>query len=186
MRNLLLLLLLTITFVSCKEKNSNPQQLSPAEQESFKYAVSRYINKAPKDAEGNKKFDAAYDNGYRIMAQKNDLLHYYKDDKTGTVYFAIAKIAPSLKLKKVATGGKLKFDAKGEIAAYEEVFRTWKMEEGELKQKTALLFKKFIDGEDLSPYYTKNANGESYIEFPDENTYYDKNSRGWKTKLIIP
>lgn len=172
-----------LAFISCKkEYNTDPNQLSAVEKENFKYSISRYINKPPKRATSENRFDSVFEEEYRLMAQKNDLLHYYKDNETGTVYFAIAKIAPSLKLKKVATIGKLKYGGGKEITEYEEAFRTWKMEEEELKIKTAMLFEKYINGDDVTQYYTKNSNGEFYIEFPDELTYYDKASRSWKTK----
>lgn len=177
-------LLVLLALVSCKEeKNINPAtQLQPKEQENFKYAVSRYVIKAPKKVTLNTRFTEVNDAHYKEEAQKSDLLYYYKDDESNTVYFAITKIAPSLKLKKNATVGKLKYDDKGEISEYEEGFRTWKMEEPELKKKTEMLFKKYIDGDDVSEYYTKNSKGELYIEFPDDMNYYDKPSRSWKTK----
>jgi hypothetical protein len=36
--------------------------------------------------------------------------------------------------------------------------------------------------EDLSPYYTINLNNDFIIEFPDKDTYYDKNQRCWISK----
>lgn len=179
------MLFIILSLTSCKKEplNTNPDNYLTTEQkEDFKYAVARYVNKLPKRATQVTKNDSIFDEEYRSMAQKNDLLYYYKDDKNSTVYFAITKIAPSLVLKKTATIGKLKFDESGIITEYEEAIRTWKMEDDELKQKTAILFEKYINNEDVSPYYTKNAKGEFYIEFPDDNTFYDKTERTWKTK----
>jgi len=179
------LLLCLLVFGSCK-KNIDPSgQLSAIEQENFKYAISRYINKVPEKVTVDRRFEATKDTYYRDMAKKNDLLFYYKDEPTHTVYFAIAKIAPSIKLKKNATVGKVKYNEKGEIVEYEEEFRTWKMEEEELIEKTNILFNKYIRNEDLTPYYTKNSNPDLFIEFPDDYTFYDKESRLWKTKNII-
>ncbi len=55
------------------------------------------------------------------------------------------------------------------------------MEIPELKTKSKQLFIDFIDGKDLSQFYTKNSKGEFFIEFPDDYTKYDTESRKWIT-----
>ncbi len=134
-----------------------------------------------RNASQSTKFDTIYNSEYQTRAEKLDVLFYYKDSITNTNYFAVTKIAPSLKLKKVATVGQLKFGRDGQIIHYEEAFRTWKMEPKELKEKTQMLFTKFINKEDLSEYFTVNSNPEYYIEFPDEMTTFDTISRSWNT-----
>jgi hypothetical protein len=170
---------------SCeKEKiNSNPDHyLTKEKQEEFKLSIVRYYEKLPKkNATHETKFDTLHDSYYIKKAKNSDLMYLYIDADS-TYYFAIAKIAPSLKIKKVATIGKLKKDQSGAISYYEEAIRTWKMEEAELKQKTLLLFEKYVNNEDLSPYYTKNSGNEFYIEFPDEINEYDVEKRQWATK----
>ncbi len=180
---------LCILVFSCKQKETsiNPlDYLSKQEQFDFKYAVSRYVDRLPKNATEQTKFDAAFDEEYKKRSENADLLFYYVDEKTQEIYFAIAKIAPSLTVKKVVTAGKLKKNAEGVITEYEEEFRTWKMEVDELKSVSEMLFTKYINNEDLSPFYTRNANGKFIIEFPDENVSYDKVKRTWISKLEDP
>ncbi|WP_396177470.1 hypothetical protein [Flavobacterium sp.] len=184
MKNYLFLSFLFILFSCQKEKiNSNPDNtLSKKQQEDFKLSIVRYFEKLPKkDATHETKFDTTHNSYYVKKAKSSDLLHLYIDADS-TYYFAVAKIAPSLKVKKVATIGKLKKDKSGAIISYEEAVRTWKMEEQELKEKTNLLFEKYVNQEDLSPYYTANSDGEFYIEFPDQNTFYNTETRRWETK----
>jgi hypothetical protein len=183
-------LFILVLFYSCQKE---PQRILPsdyltvAQLESFKYEIIRYTDKLAKNATHETKFESQFDSIYQLKAKSAELYHYYVEEKSNEIYFAIARIAPSLKVKKVVTVGKLTKDADGKIVSYEEAFRTWKMEIPELKTKTKLLFEKYIDGEDLTPYYTKNSNGEFYIEFPDDNTFYDKNTRKWQSKsnLVI-
>ncbi len=145
----------------------------------FKLSIVRYYEKLPTDKENHQtKFDSIHDEYYLKKAMNSDLMYLYIDADS-TYYFAIAKIAPSLKLKKVATIGKLKKDASGNITYYEEAIRTWKMEKNELAKKTSLLFEKYIHNEDLASYYTKNSGNEFYIEFPDDNNKYDIVKRQW-------
>ncbi len=182
MKYLSLVLLLIITSCREEQKNCNPDTyLSKKEQDSFNYKIIRYIQRLPKYATEENKFDAQFDADYKNSLKDCSLLFYYKD-KENNIYFAISKIAPSIKLKKTATVGKLKLDSNDAITYYEEVFRTWKMEIPELKTKSRLLFEKYIDGKDLSEFYTKNAKGEFFIEFPDDINYYDIKLRKWETK----
>ena len=49
-------------------------------------------------------------------------------------------------------------------------------------KKSKLIFEKYIQGEDLTEYNTKNSKGDFFIEFPDDINYYDSNLRRWETK----
>lgn len=188
MKHFCLLFTIIICITACKPEkiNTNPEAyLSELDQKNFNYSIIRYTGRLAKKATHKTKFESKFDDEYLALAEASDLAFYYPDAKTGELYFAITKIAPSLKLKKTATVGKLKKDASGNIVSYEEGFRTWKMEEPELLQKTELLFLKYIKGEDLTPYYTKNSQPEFYIEFPDENTYFDTKNRIWVSNISI-
>ncbi len=177
-------LLFLLAMVGCNKETKNilpKQHLTTNEQELFKYKIVRYIERLAKYATDENKFESKFDEEYKQMAKNCNLIFYYKDNENN-IYFAISKIAPSVKLKKTATVGKLKYNEKDSIILYEEVFRTWKMEPNELTKKTHLLFSKLINNMDLSSYYTKNSKPDFYIEFPDETTYYDTVNRKWKIK----
>ena len=138
------------------------------------------MGKAPENVDKAEIFDRKYDAHYLDIASRYRFDQYYIDDK-GTHYFLISRPAPSLYEKRVATGGKLKFDENGKLIEYEEEFRTWKMKDEDLKVRGTLLFDLMVNGKDLSPYYRINSS-EEYIEFPDEHNYYDKTERMWKSK----
>jgi hypothetical protein len=167
--------------LSCqKDINSNPDQLNKEEITTFKSSIIRYYEGLPKKATNESKWDTIHNEYYTQKVNASDLMHYYKDTD-GFVYFAVAKIAPSLKLKKIATIGKLKIE-KDSIIYYEEIARTWKMEVPELKEKTKILFDKIANEKDISKYYTKNSQPEFWIEFPDDINYYNTDLRKWDTK----
>lgn len=181
MKTYFFIIILLITFSCQKDIASSPiDSLSNDEIANFKTNIVRYFESLPKNVDHNKKWDTIYNDYYNQKAVASDLLHYYKNDD-GFIYFAVAKIAPSMKLKKVATIGKLKFE-KDSIVYYEEMARTWKMEVPELKEKTKILFDKIVQDKDVSQYYTKNSDPEFWIEFPDDMTYFDVKLRQWKTK----
>ena len=85
----------------------------------------------------------------------------------------VARIAPSIDAKWVATGGRLRYGKDSSITEYEEVFRTWKLPRKDLEERGKYLFGLMVKGQDLTPYYTATA-GFNYIEFPDENVYFDR------------
>jgi len=68
------------------------------------------------------------------------------------------------------------------LIRYEEVFRTWKLIPDTLKRRSYMLFDKMVAGESLDKFRTKYTAPEEYIEFPDDNTWFDVNAREWKVK----
>lgn len=153
-----------------------------ADQDSFKYEIIRYVGRLPKHATAATKFESRFDGQYLSMARSMSLDKHYQNPKDGYIYFEISRIAPSLYEKYVSTGGRLKRDEKGGIVEYEEIYRTWKMKREDLEEKTAIFFDYMVKGKDLSRYYTANIGDTEHIEFPDENTYFDKGLKQWRFK----
>lgn len=187
MKKILTSLCLIVFLGSCSNNSYtlDPNaQLSKKEQAEFKYEIVRYFEKLPSEKVRHEdKFDTLYNSYYQQKAKEANFLFYYKAPDS-TEYFAVTKLAPSLTIKRVATLGKLKKDKEGTITYYEEAARTWKMVEPELHTKTEVLFKDYIQGKDLSPYLTKNSGEDFYIEFPDDQTFYNTQTRKWETKPI--
>jgi hypothetical protein len=169
-----------------QEKLAVENNFTVEEAENFNYQIIRYLGKLPGKADHTSKFDEKFDEHYHKLSKAHSLKFYYKDKKTGVEYFLITRIAPSIKLKKVAIGGKLIRTDSGDISNYEEIFRTWKMEEKELSEKSHLLFVNMIKGEDLSPYFPENSGEDEWIEFPNENVYFDNEKRRWISTLEDP
>lgn len=169
-----------LTWISCSQTTNPSDYLSEEEVFELKYKIIRYAERLPKRTTHETKFDSKHDAYYTEKANNAKLIQYY-EAKNGEVYFALAKIAPSLKLKRVSTIGKFRLDKEGNLEYYEEICRTWKMEEEELFSITKKVFNDVIKGKDISKYYTKNSQPELIIEFPDDNTYFDIEKRLWRT-----
>ncbi len=146
--------------------------------------IIRYIGHLPQYATHDTKFDSTFNEFYAEELKKYRIDLYYQDERTGDIYLLVSRIAPSLRVKRVATGVKMRLSGDS-VAYYHEVFRTWKMEESELAQKGQMLFEKMVRGEDLSPYYPQHSGKEEYIEFPDEHTHFDAEKRRWVTDLEV-
>lgn len=168
---------------SNREKaNYDPAKyMSANEQKRVKEEIIRYVAKSPRRVTGDIKFDTIYDEHYARQLESTELLAYHISS-SGERFFMVCKIAPSMEKKWVAVAGRMRFDENNVLIAYEEVFRTWKLPRPLLEERALYLFDLLVKGEDLSPYYAVNA-GFNYIEFPDENVYYDKQVREWKSKI---
>jgi hypothetical protein len=170
-------------YVQCSRSNKyDPDaSLSAAEKDKLKMTIIRYVARAPENVGPTEKFKTEHDPYYQERASLCFLEHFYQSGNTQ--YFLVTQPAPSLVEKRHATGGKIVVNDDGSIAEYEEVFRTWKMVPDTLKKRSYYLFDKMVKGEPLEPFYTKSK-GDQYIEFPDDQTYYDKSAREWKTKEL--
>ncbi len=164
---------------------SSPGQKPDAETEGrLLKKIIRYTGHLPQRATHETKFDSSFDAFYLDEMKKHRIDLYYHDQSTDDIYLLVSRIAPSLRVKRVATGIKMRLSGDS-VAYYHEVFRTWKMEEPELAQKGQMLFGKMVRGEDLSPYYPQHSGKEEYIEFPDEHTHFDVEKRRWVTDLEV-
>lgn len=178
----ILFVVILISLVSCesKPKYSPERLLNEKEQSEILYTTIRYLGHLPKKGTHENKFEAQFDEYYSKLVLDFDLEAYHQEGDFE--YFLVSRIAPSLKVKKVAVGVKMKRNEVGELTYYEEIFRTWKFEIPEMQEKGLMLFDKMVNGEDLNPYYIQNTAPEEFIEFPDEKAYFDLEERRWKVK----
>lgn len=174
-------------FFACQSPSSPPIGVRPdaQTQQAYLETIIRYVGHMPKKATYETRFDTAFSEFYADQVEKHrvDLVHM--DTASGQTFLLVSRIAPSLHVKRVATGIKLQMSGDS-LTQYEEVFRTWKMPEEELAKKGGMLFSKMVRGEDLSPYYPQHSGKEEYIEFPDEQTRYDATLRRWVTGRMMP
>jgi hypothetical protein len=165
---------------SSADKYLPEKNLSAQELDVNLWSMIRYLGKSPEGLTPPERFYVAYDSHYREQMKLLRVDAWYKKDDVH--YFLISRPAPSVTEKRVATGGKVVFDDKGGIQEYEEVFRTWRLVPDTLKKRSLVLFDKMVQGENLKPFETRYSNGVEYIEFPDEQTYFDKTDRAWKVR----
>ncbi|MCH7401514.1 hypothetical protein ACFOUP_13790 [Belliella kenyensis] len=173
----LMMTLCLLTSCNTQGKYNADKQLGEKEQHQIMLSVIRYMGHLPKKGTHENKFERQFDEYYSKLALDYTVEAYHKG--SDFEYFMASRIAPSLKVKKVAIGVKMIRNSNGEIEFYEEVFRTWKFEEDEMLEKGMMLFDLMVKGEDLSPYYPQNSGKEEYIEFPDQKVSYDIEQRRW-------
>jgi hypothetical protein len=176
--NYLAFLAFILAFSACGISSDPNEYLTEDEQLNFKNDIIRFVDHLPKKTKEEDKYNPKHDDYYQNRAEKAILLHYYPQSN-GEIYFAIAKIAPSIKVKRVATIGKVRKDDSGNIIFYEEICRTWKMVDEELNEKTKMVFQDVVKGRNIEKYLTKNSLPDYIIEFPDDLVKYDTLQRKW-------
>lgn len=176
-------ILISVFLIACsggKDKYQPEKYLNLKEQDQVMHSIIRYIAKLPRRTADSLRMLDKYDDHYERQISQHRLMNYYVS-KDGENFFLVTRRAPSIHEKYVAVGGRMRLDKNNELVEYEEVFRTWKLFENEINERAPYLFDLMVRGEDLTPYYTATA-GFNYIEFPDDNVYYDKEARAWKSK----
>jgi hypothetical protein len=177
------LIFLATLIGSCNSDKYSPSKFIDESRERIIIdSIIRYAAKLPPNASHKTKFDTSFDSYYNVVAAEYRIGAYFIG-KDSTNYILFTRPARSVTPMKEAIGCKINFDSNGRISDYEEVFRTWKMPEGNLIQRFPILFEKMVKGESLEPYYSKNK-GDQYIEFPDDRFYFDKEERKWKDNVF--
>lgn len=166
--------------ISCQPQGYSPQEhLSAREQDAIVWSIIRYLGRPPEGSSNQNLFSPEFDSHYREQQSFFRLDAFYI--KGDTSYFMLSRRAPSLEDKRVSVAGKLVIAEDGVLAYYTEVFRTFKMPDPELKEKSLFLFDLMVRNEDLSRY-ERRRNAEEFIEFPDALNYYDDRERRWKAR----
>lgn len=107
-----------------------------------------------------------------------ELVYFYELPESGEQYFVLLQPARSIQEKYVAVGGMIQRDSHGDVKVYNEVFRTWKHPKDLALERSAFLFEKMVNGQDLTPYYSDKM-GDTYIEFPNSQIFFDTTKRKW-------
>lgn len=184
------LLLLTIAFLSFCSASSDPFQdfnadltMSQDNQHQFLMSISRYIGGLPRHGTHENKFESRFDEHYSQIASDHRLELLHVDSEASFTYFLATRPARSLYEKRVAIGGRFQINDRDSLVHYEEIFRTWRMDETDLTTKSGFLFKKMLHGADLTPWYPENSGEEEYIEFPNSLITYDPQLRQWTSTV---
>ena len=168
---------------SCGSDPYDPSKfLTPESQQKLIRETVYYSMKLAPNANHETKFDKEFDWYYDRAAKEVEVMKYFTDEK-GDQYFLMSRVARSITPMLEGIGGKISVDNSGKLNAYEEIFRTWKMEDDSLKIRGAMLFDRMVKGKDLSLFYAK-FQGDKYIEFPNERFSFDKKLRLWHDDAI--
>ena len=160
---------------SATSENANPSQYYSKGQAQL--LLKQIVEKTAKKAENQQ--NSSEKTQYIEDQTRQYIWHYaYKQD--GGTYFLVSRPAPSLYGKRVGIGGFFRTPDNLRITGFKEVFHTFKMKPELLSKKSAILFEKMVNHEDLSSFYPNpEKENDPWIEFPDALNQYDSLSQSW-------
>jgi hypothetical protein len=170
-----------LLFASCKQEPSKSKPsdyFTTGQEKELLMQLDKRVGEKPDLTLSSPEQDA----WYQEMA-KTYQWHFVHESPEG-FYYLISRPAPSLYGKRAALGGWFSSKDHLTIQNYREIFHTFKMKPEDLLKKSAVLFEKMVNREDLSSYYpNRNKENEEWIEFPDELNYYDTAAHAWKMRI---
>lgn len=166
----------TIILNACSTKSSYDavNNFDKIAEEKFLFKIMPLIAQRAPYSNDTTRFESRFDEHYKNELVKFDLISYQQQPDSSAC-FLIYKVAPSLKVKKIAIGGKIKI-VNDSIVEFEEVFNTPKMELKELDSKSSELFNELATQGNVKKY----LGNADMIEFPDSRTCYDKAKLKWR------
>lgn len=172
------LALLVIASCDTKPKYKPNSVLNAEQQQELLYKMMPFIAKMPRGADRHTRFESRFAEHYRKQSVTYKFQKLYTNPADSFLYFLVDRDAPSLHKKRVAIMGKLLYKD-GKISAYREFFHTYKMKEDKLLEKCDILWEHWIKNGNVNQYLPFNTE-EEWVEFPDQQNYYDTIQQRWR------
>lgn len=182
---LIAMLAFVITSACDRDRYNPSRELSVPEQHRLVRQMVYYCSKLPPNASELNKFDPRFNWYYDRAAAEASLMKYYRSDEADVWYFMLSRQARSITPMKEGIAGKVKLNADGSLADYEETFRMWKMPADTLQVRGSMLFDRMVRGKDLSLFYPQ-FQGDKFIELPTDGYQFDALSKRWKRAAAFP
>jgi hypothetical protein len=173
-----------LLLMGCKEKqNTDPlTHWSREKQKEVALKIVRYSDKLAPRASHITKFNKEFDPYYKRVAE-DYVFMWIKPEEDGSYYFFFSRPAKSITPMFEGIAGQLKLNDTDSLVVYNEIFRTWKMSDKDLRERGKMLFDRMAAKRDLSIFYPK-ASGDKYIEFPDGRFSFDIELRRWRDNIL--
>ncbi len=176
MKNIILILSITILLFSCKAKKYETNIYFSQEQEdSLLTNIITYIYTPAPQATKETKFQPQFRGFYTKNFKSFNLQNYFQANDGWNYFFLIRPVGGSPKFRRGVFGKfKLKENSLMPIE-FEEVANTPHLEEEVVKERGKYLFQELIKNGNLD----KQVPMKHYIEWPDEHLAYDKKHHEW-------
>lgn len=175
-KNLIYFLVLLLVGSSCQQKQeydpSNYYDLQ--KQDMILSRIIAHIFTPPLYVSMEDRLKPEHKNYYLSLTPNFKLLSL-RVDKDGTHYFLVERPAPGNGHRVV--GGSFKMDG-DELISFKEKFVTPSLSDSILSVRSNFLFKEWMKG-DIDKYLKM----PSYVQWPNEGSYYDTITYEWKLKI---
>jgi hypothetical protein len=170
-----LLIGLIIASCSAKDKYDVARYYDLPQQDKLLTHILTFMLDAPPSVPMKERFDSKHYNYYSFQTSKFSIVKYFIADD-GTHYFYIMR-PTSVPGEKRGVGGHFKMNKDFQLTDFREVFVTTAQPEKDIKEKSAFLFDEMVKGD-----ITKYLSMTTYVQWPNEASYYDTLTYEWKLK----
>jgi len=170
--------LLQLLACNNENKQSVTSFLNKAQQDTLMVQIITYIDYRPEGVGQNEKFDPKFRPAF---VNRLPVFHFHKYyiNKDSIHYFLVTWPARSSKPnQRRATGGKFKLNG-AHIIDFEEIFVTPRSEEKDVQRMGQKLFNEMIETGNVNRYVGE----KELIEWPNEQSQYDKTTHQWVYRL---
>lgn len=169
--------ILLILLIACSSKpNYEPASYyHPHQLDSLKTSIITYLFEAPPYTSMRDRFDREHWEFYSTTASRFELKKLYKTDD-GKHFFYVVRPSPYPD-KKRGVGGYFFVDDKFKLNGFREVFVTPILPEADVKGRCEIMFDEMVNG-GLEKYFSM----KTYVQWPNEVSYYDTTTYEWKLK----
>ena len=177
MKKILFVCLLSFVAIGCatKETYDINRVYNLKEQNVILTGIVTHIFSAPAYTKMQDRFDFKHRAYYSSLTSKFSVEKYFISNDS-THYFYVIRPS-SIASERRAVGGHFKMNKSFQLKEFKEEFVTTVMTEQDLKNKASFLFDEMVRGN-----LTKYLQMKTYIQWPNESTYYDSTSYEWKLK----
>jgi hypothetical protein len=177
MKKSIISLFLFALAVSCSPKNKYDinAYYTLKDQDAILTSIISYVFSAPLYTKMEDRFRPPHRAYYSSLTSKFKIVNYYIA-KDSTHFFYVIRPS-SIASERRAVGGHYKMDKNFNLTNFKEEFVTTVKPEKELIEKCAFLFDEMVKGniEKYTPL-------KSYVQWPNDASYYDTVSYEWKLK----
>ncbi|MBY0433023.1 MAG: hypothetical protein K2U26_02830 [Cyclobacteriaceae bacterium] len=172
-----ILLILLVAISGCGNKNQyDPARYYDAQRQDLLLTqIVTYIFEAPPLTSMKDRFKPEHSSFYSSKTRFFTLEKLYKAPD-GTHYFYLIRPAPH-PTEKRGVGGYFKVDDKFSLYDFREVFVTPMLPEADVKGRCSFLFDEMVKGT-IEQYLLM----PSYVQWPNEISYYDSTTFEWRLK----
>lgn len=170
-----IILLFVLTACSSKNQYDVNGYYTLPEQDKILTNILTYIMDAPPMTPMADRFDKKHYNHYSFLTSKFSIVKYFIADD-GTHYFYVMRPGPKAGEKR-GVGGHYHMTKDFKISDFREVFVTTIQSEADIKDKSSFLFDEMAKG--TIDQYLKMP---TYVQWPNEASYYDTITYEWKLK----
>jgi hypothetical protein len=177
MKKICALLLFAFVIVGCstKDKYDINRFYNKKEQDQIITSIITYIFSAPPYAKMEDRFDPKYKSHYSSLTSKFKMVKYFVADDSTHFFYLIRP--SSVSTERRAVGGHFKIDKGFNLINFKEEFVTTVQSEKELTEKFGFLFDEMVKG-NIDKYTLM----KTYVQWPNDASYYDTISYEWKLK----